>query len=134
MSDEPAQWASAIDRVKAPTSDETLPSFVDIERNMSFGQSCPQVIQEEVDDALDLGLCQGFEQDSVVDTIEELGSKVVCQFVKDMLPSVRFDLAVVRDPVKQVERADIRGHDDDGVTEIDGPTLSIGQPTVVEDL
>ena len=44
------------------------------------------------------------------------------------------DLASGRDAFQQVGRAQVGGHDDDGVLEVDRASLGVGDPAVVEDL
>ena len=51
-----------------------------------------------------------------------------------MFACVGLDLSMVGDTVEQVQRADVRGHDDDGVAEVHRPTLRVGQAAVVENL
>ncbi|MNI50110.1 hypothetical protein D3C73_1047540 [compost metagenome] len=43
-------------------------------------------------------------------------------------------LPVVIGALNQMRRADIRGHDDNGVLEVDDPALGIGEPSVIEQL
>jgi len=37
-------------------------------------------------------------------------------------------------PISRITATDVRGHDEHGVPEIDGPTLRIGEPSIVENL
>jgi Protein of unknown function (DUF3170). len=88
----------------------------------------------EVDDLLDLGLGQGLEQHDVVEAVEELGREALAERGQHRLAGFGLDLAVGGDAVQQVFRADVGGHDDDGVAEVDGVALGVGQPPVVEHL
>ena len=94
----------------------------------------PQVVEHQLDDALDLRLGQRLEQHDVVDAVEELGPEVPAQLGHDALARVGLDLAVGRHALEQVLRADVRRHDDDGVAEVDRATLRVGEPAVVEHL
>jgi hypothetical protein len=49
-------------------------------------------------------------------------------------PRVVGDLAVVVEPLEQVERPNVRRHDEQGVAEVHGAPLPVRQPPVVEDL
>ena len=80
---------------------------------------------------LDLLGAERVEDDDVVDAVEEFGLECLTQRAHDL----RLDERPVAARVLEDERrADVRRHDDDGVAEVDGAPLRIGQPAVVEDL
>ena len=84
---------------------------------------------------LDLGLGERLEQHDVVEPVEELGPEVGAHLGRHELARVRLDLAVRADGVPdEVLRPDVGGHDDDRVAEVDGVSLRVGQPAVVQDL
>jgi hypothetical protein len=75
------------------------------------------------------------EDDHVVDPVEELRPEAAVQLLSTrgaspLPPPGSSSLLEVVD----VLRADVRGHDDDGVLEVDRAPLRIGQAPVVEDL
>src|SRR5688572_31996286 len=73
-----------------------------------------------VDDLRNLGLIQTSEGDDVVDTIQELRLEIGAQCFPDILASRA--------------RRDVRGHNDDGVLEIDGSSFAVCQPAIIKNL
>ena len=108
--------------------------LADIERDAPISQTRAQRDQQEVDDAPDLAGLQRLEQHHVVDAIEQLGTEVPPQLGHHLIARRIQDHAVPGDAVEQQRRADVGGHDDDGVLEVDRATLTVGRATVVEDL
>src|SRR4051812_13594894 len=94
----------------------------------------------EVDDLRDLLAVEVGEHDRVVDAVEELGPEVLLELVGDL----RLHPLVVRAAVGSgreahvglgdVPRAEVGRHDDDGVLEVDHPTLRVGEAAVLEHL
>ena len=75
------------------------------------------------------------EDDDLVDAVEELRPEVLAQLVEHRRAHHRVIGAVERAAiVEDAMAADVRGHDDDRVLEIDRAALTVGQPAVVEDL
>ena len=80
------------------------------------------------------------EHDRVVDAVEELGPEVLLELVGDL----GLHPLVVRQGVGaggeaegglgDVPRAEVGRHDDDGVLEVDHPTLGVGEAAVLEHL
>ena len=52
----------------------------------------------------------------------------------DLLPCALLDLTLIVYAVEQELTAEVRGHDDNGVLEVDRAALGIGHAAVVEDL
>ena len=73
-----------------------------------------------------------YEDDDVVDTVDELRREVVADGAHDELPCCWLDGAFTH--VVEERRAKVARHDDDRVAEVDDTALAIGQPTIVEDL
>ena len=72
------------------------------------------------------------EHDDVVDAVDELGPEVLLHDLHHRLLHLR----VVRLAGHLLDhlRAEVRGHDDHGVAEVDGAALAVGQAAVVEHL
>ena len=72
------------------------------------------------------------EDDRLVDPVEELGEEGGLEDVLDLAadPLLVAGAGQVGDDLA----AEVGGHDDDRVAEVDGPALAVGQPAVVEDL
>src|SRR5215831_8150268 len=82
------------------------------------------------------------EDDDLVDAVQELWAESPLQ----LLLEPPLDLLVLSYLSRGAEaervaplligphRSDVRSHDDDRVSEIDGATVSVGEPTILEDL
>ncbi len=75
---------------------------------------------------------QPVEQDDLVQPVEELGAEMGADHLHHRLLDVG-DLLVVAQP-GDILAAEVRRQDDQRVGEVDGPSLPIGQPPVVEHL
>ena len=53
---------------------------------------------------------------------------------EDRCPGLVGELSVACDALEEVLGAEVAGHDDDGVAEVDGPALRVGEPAVVQHL
>ena len=87
----------------------------------------------DVRDGGDVVLGQVVEDDRFVDAVEELRAEVLLEG----LAQVRFDLPFLGFLLGQRAHdlgGDVGGHDDDGVLEVDGASLPVGEPAVVEHL
>ena len=93
---------------------------LELERDLPLGQPAAQVLEQEPDDLLDLGGLQRLEQDGVVHPVQELGPEVRAQLLEHGVARDRLDLALRVHALEQERRADVAGHDDDGVAEVDG--------------
>ena len=85
------------------------------------------LVDFEVHDLKQVGLRQAVENDDLIEPVEEFRLKDALGFLEDLLAHRFVILRVLRRaeahgrlPADQV-RADVRGHDDDGVPEIDLP-------------
>ena len=99
---------------------------------ITVGEQLAQPSQLKVDDAVDLGARQPVEDDDVVDAVQELGPEGPPHLGHDRGLGILGSRA--RDHVRQNVTADVRRHDDDGVAEVDGAALAVGQAPVVEQL
>ncbi len=75
-------------------------------------------------------LAQPVEHDDLIDPVEELGLEVIPHRHQDLLLHRGLGLIGREDPLG----AQVRGHDHYRVLEVDGPSLAVGQPALVEDL
>ena len=76
VGDEPAQRTGAVHRVEALLGDVPAGVLADLERHPPIRQPGPQVVEHQLDDALDLRLGQRLEQHDVVDAVQELRAEV----------------------------------------------------------
>ena len=108
-----------------------------LEREVLLGQPPLEAGEQQVDDPLQLGVGQGVEDDDLVDPVEELRPELGPQRVGDLALHGLVGRGVAgRAPRGGGDQlaADVAGHDDDGVLEVDRPALAVGQAAVVEDL
>src|SRR4051794_32790102 len=140
--DGPAQRTGAHGRVPALLDEEVLGALRELELQVALRERRADAPQEEVDDPLDLVLGELVEDDDVVDAVEELGPEDLLELAHDPRLHV-----VVRDPglvvgdreaerrvPRDLARPDVRGHDHDGVPEVDRAALRVRQPPVLQDL
>ena len=100
--------------------------------------------QLDIDDRLDLLPAEGVEDDDLVDPVEQLRPEVLADGVHHALADadlrgrqlgeVDDTAAVGQHRIQEVLAAEVAGHDHDRVLEVDGATLGVGQPAVVEQL
>src|SRR5713101_3952082 len=96
--------------------------------------------QHEADDGRDVFPRQRVEHDDVVDPIDELRAEGALELVEDLFLHlvVRLALALGQEAWSRAladeARAQIRGHDEDGVLEVDHVTHGVREAAVVEDL
>jgi hypothetical protein len=74
------------------------------------------------------------EDDDVVDAVEEFGAEVLAQDAHDALGGLGEAFVALGPCCGELVRAEVRGHDEDGVLEVDGAALGVGEAPVVEDL
>src|SRR5438132_1135508 len=78
---------------------------------------------------------QRVEDDDFVHAVEKLGAKMVAQLIQNRALHALVVFIIKGAPVlKDAMAANVGGHDDDGVFEIDGSSLTVGQSPVVEQL
>ena len=82
----------------------------------------------------DVVLGERLEEDDLVKAVEKFRTEMAAQFSLNKITRLLTDLAVGADAVEEILAAEVRGHDQDGVLEIDGAPLGIGDAPVVEDL
>ena len=72
------------------------------------------------------------EHDDVIDAVDELGPEVL---LHDLHHRALHALVVaLAGQLLDHLRAEVRGHDDDGIAKIDRAALAVGQPAVIEHL
>ena len=144
--DDAAQRTGAIGHVVAELDDVLLGRIGDFELHLLRAQLVAHAGEHQVDDLGDLLDRQRAEDHGRVDAVEELRAEVLLQLDGDLLlhQLVRALLAVrvgrAHRPEAQARvglellGAEVGGHDDDRVAEVDPPTLGVGQVPVLQDL
>src|ERR1700694_2877099 len=100
---------------------QDLPRFRrQLEREFPVAEQPLQLLELQIDDVLYLRFSKWAEDDDVVDAIEELRAEVLSEGVGHLR---LHHCPVVACMLENVGATDVRGHDDDGVPEIDRPPL-----------
>ncbi len=73
------------------------------------------------------------EHDRLVDAIQKLGQELRLQHLFDRLANLLLAAPFLCDLLDRLA-ADVRGHDDDRVREVDRAALAVGQSAIVEHL
>ena len=102
------------------------------ERDLALLQELLQPPRLDIDDAAHVLALQSVEQNDLVDPIEEFRTEARTHLRHHQVAHLVGVLAVgLR---HQILGAEIRGHHDERVAEVDGAALAVGQPAVVEHL
>src|SRR5438270_2447999 len=129
--DGPLQRPGAVGRVPAALGQERLGLLGQLQLDLAFRQPAAERLQLDVDDRLQLFAGQRLEHDHLVDAVQELGAEVLNQHAHDAVPDLVEGLA---GELLDDLAAEVGGHDQDRVPEVDGAALAVGQAAVVEDL
>src|SRR5207302_10850123 len=92
-------------------------------------ESFRQSAQLDFDNLLQIFLAQPIEDNDLIYAIEKFGTEMCAQRIHDQSRA-----SFARFFFSNVLRADVRGHDDDRVLEIDRSPLPVRDPAVVEHL
>ena len=120
--------------------------FGNLEMESQVFYSLDQSFQVEVDDALDGIEIQLVEGDDVIETVQKLWSKLLAQTLLDDAAGILLVFLIHRQSafytcrskadasaeIFQLAGSCIRGHDDDGVAEVDESAVAIGKSAFVE--
>ncbi len=143
--DRAAQRTRAVDRVKTSLGKVLLRGVGPVHGDLHVLHTGRDLTQHVVCDLGDFVLAQAVEHDDVVNTVEELRTNRVLQLAHHvLLDLLKGALGVACVAVGKAQRlaalagdllrADVGGHDDDGVLEVDMAALAVGQHAVFEDL
>src|SRR5579863_3375565 len=103
-----------------------------MQRDVPLGQARTQAVDLDIHDLLDAFAAQLVENDHLVDTIDKFWSKTL--FAQTLANRALYLVLVQAVVLVQPAAADVAGHNDDRVFEIDSATLPIRQPAIVEHL
>src|SRR6266487_2161744 len=140
--DDPAQRTGAERRVVAALRQQIVGVVAHVQQETVLLQLILHALEHQRRDLADLVVRQRKEDDRRVDTVEELGPEQLFERVVHFLAhilAVEFAAGVEAreaDPrgATDVLSADVRGHDDDRIAEIDPPALAVGELAVLEHL
>ena len=128
-------------RVETTLGDQRLRSSGEFDPHVAIAQTVLDFTHHQVDDVLDILAGQLVEHHDLVHAVQELGTEVLLQLVRDLglhlfvaagLVGVLAEAQIHR--LGNVPCAQVGGHHDHGVLEVHHTTLRIGEATLVEDL
>ena len=128
------EGARTVDRIVALSSDVFAGCIGECQGDPFFGQSQAEKIEEKIHDLFNLLEGERLKENDLVDAVEEFWAKMFTQFGHDGLARFLGDFSLGVKALDEQGGTDVGGHDDDGVFEIDGATLAVGQAAIVEDL
>ena len=106
---------------------------------MTVEQAVVELLDVQIHDLAHLRLGELLEDDDVVQTVQELRAELLLQFGADLVLHALVAGLVVGTQVEarvgglgDVSRTEVGGQDDDGVLEIHGSALTVGNPAVVQ--
>ncbi len=131
--DDALEGPGAEDGVEAAVAEFGFGGVGEGEGHAAGGQAGCEMGELDIDDPAEILLGEGVEDHDLIDAVEEFGAEVIAQEIADL--GFDFPIGVfLPGEVLDGLRADVAGHDDDGVFEIDGAALAVGEAAVVEDL
>src|SRR3954451_2377883 len=122
--DHSLQRPRAIGRIPAFTGQPIPRPGIEGKRDLTIFQKLLQPAELDFDDPTHLALLQAMEQDDLIDAVEEFGTEVSTHRAHHLLADLR--CVLVFRLVDEELRAEVRGHDDQRVAEINGAPLTIG--------
>ena len=128
----PFQRAGAVDGVVADVGQGLFCLVREGDVDALLGQALFQPVDLDIGDGGEVIALQGVEHHQVVNPVEEFRPEIGgYDFQHRGLHGLVIRLAGL---FPDAVRAQVRGHDDDGVAEVDGPALTVGQAPVVQHL
>src|SRR5689334_24125067 len=99
---------------------------------MAISKARAQAVELDFDNIFDLSTLERLEDDNLIDTVDKFRTET---FIAQALAYLALHLILFH----AIERrkplsADVTGHDDDSVFEVDSATLAVSQATIIEEL
>ncbi|SPE30427.1 conserved hypothetical protein [Candidatus Sulfopaludibacter sp. SbA6] len=135
----PLQRTRAVMRVVARAHQIGARSIGEFERDVTVRQARPQAPKLDLDDLFQVLLGKRVEHDGLVHAVQELRPEMAPHLVQNgrfhaLVPLAAEAVMPGRPPVKNALASDIGGHDHDGVLEIHGAALPVGEAPVIQHL
>ena len=133
------QRTSAELRVVTLLGQEVLGGLGELDAEALALELTGETLGHQVDHLHDLALGELVEDDDLVDAVQELRAEVRLERVHDLVlhALVAHRLVGLGEAdvgLAQVLGAQVRGHDDDGVAEVDRAALAVGETALLQDL
>src|SRR5262249_1619520 len=130
--DHPLERPGAVGRIPALLGEPFACGGLEHDRDLAILEQLYEPPHLDVDDAAHLRTLEAMEQDDLVDAVEELRPQTRAHRRHDLIAHGVGILAVGL--IDQIFGAEIRGHHDQRVAEVDGMPLPVREPSVVEHL
>src|SRR5262249_17598317 len=119
-----------VDRVVAAVREIVTRRLAELEREVAIRQTECEPAELDVDDLPYVLAVERVKDDDVVDAVQKLRTEVLPERRQHLVADGLVRAACRGDGLA----AEVGGHDDDGVLEVDRSTLAVGEPAVVEQL
>mmetsp|Transcript_28368 Transcript_28368/g.74981 ORF Transcript_28368/g.74981 Transcript_28368/m.74981 type:complete len:474 (+) Transcript_28368:94-1515(+) len=120
-------------RIVSEVGEDAAGSVVDEQLNAARVEPPLQPPDLQPHDVIELPAAERVEDDGFIESVEEFGAVAGAQFVEHSQAHL-FLLEGVGTCGGDGRATDVGGEDDDGVLEVDGASLTVGEPPVVEHL
>lgn len=131
--DQSLEGAGAVDGVVAVGGELVLGRVGEGEGHAAVGEAPAQVADLNLDDLAEVFAGEPVEDDGLVDAVEKLGAEVIAEHRLDRHFHFNVGAAAFGEAL-DVLAAEVAGHGDDCVAEVDGAAVAVGEAAVVEDL
>ena len=126
------QRTGAVYRLVSVFDDEIFGVIGEFDFQFFVFQSLVDVSEEEFNDSSDVVFRQRLEHNDLIQSVEEFRTEVGAEVGHYHVLGVRADGSVFVYAIQQVLGTDVGGHDEDGVFEINGSALGVGDVSVIE--
>ena len=82
-----------------------------------------QTRHQDINDACYILSGERFEQNRLIQTVEELGTEVCPKISHDHISGLFADIALCVDTIKQISRTNVGSHNQNRILEVYGPAL-----------
>ena len=131
--DDPLEWASAVERVVPFVGDCLSGGIGNHQADFLLIELLPQALELQVHDAGNLLLGQRLEDDDLVDAVEKLRQEFFLECFLHRHLDLLHRSPLARDFLDHLA-ADVAGHHHNGVREVHGMAMVIGQAAVIQHL
>ena len=129
MLDGTFQGTCAVDWIIPLISNKLLHILGQGQSQSLFGETFPHPLQLKIDNGCQFFTTQAIEDHGLIDAVEKLRAEMTAQGLHHS------GLALLGIAFSQnVLRADIRGHDQNGITKINGSALSVRDTSIIQHL
>ena len=126
--------AGTVGAVVAGVEDGFFGGGGELECDFAVAQEFAEVVEAEVDDVGEVRFAERVEDHDVIDAVEELGAELLAELAENTFFCFSEAVFAFGPGGGELRGAEVGGHDEDGVFEVDGAALAVGEAAVVEHL